>query len=278
MEEVIESEKLSLLTVVSKQIESRTLSIDITRGAQIIWADVAPQLSRLCGKVFSPREAQRLWRRIAYNDKDTGPTESDTTLPDSDEDLTTTSEKKSIKPNDTVSRGLAARSRFREISNSDSAIETYAEGVLPPLVVVNDSSCRLEEALQLRENRKRELMKLITFQNKKFVSKPIVITKALDIAASVSSIDTVLGKKSILKRKREEESSELSMKHQDTISQEKKKYRKDKQPTLKDWVASLGLVTPLENQYQLAHSIVRKAWKQQARQKIPVLLKKKGIK
>jgi len=47
---------------------------------------------------------------------------------------------------------------------------------------------------------------------------------------------------------------------------------------LKDWVASLGLVTPLENQYQLAHSIVRKAWKEQARQKIPVLLKKKGIK
>jgi len=286
----IEREKLLLTAVVFAQIESRLHSLDISGEGKIIWSDIAPQLSRLCGRVFSPREAQQLWRHIAYNEDVTTKTAINSTsalLPDSDEE---TIDKKAIKPNDIISRGLAARSRFRELCNSEpTTIEQYAERALPLIESLGAALPRLEEALRLREDRKRELIKLVSTQ-KRIESKPSLITKALEIAGRIvnpssslprnesvlmNSSSPQLIKKSSAKRKRGEEEvsepKETNHEIKETTSGELK------QLSVKDWVSSLGLLTPSDNQYQLAHSIVRKAWKQQARMKIPAVLKKKAI-
>lgn len=270
-----EREKLILSAAVFSQVQSRLHAFDLSFESKIIWTDIAPQLSRLCGRVFSPREAQQLWRHIAYNE--TAINSTSALLPDSDEE---TIDKKVIKPNDNISRGLAARSRFRELCNSDPAIEEYAEKALPTIETLGSTFPRLEEALRLREDRKRELIKLVTTQ-KRIESKPSLITKALEIAGQIvnpsssrnesvfmNASSPQLIKKSSAKRKRgEEEVSEPK----ETTSGELK------QLSVQDWVSSLCLPTPADNQYQLAHSIVRKAWKQQARIKIPAVLKKKAI-
>lgn len=273
----LEREKLFLSAAVFSQIQSRLHAFDLSFESKIIWTDIAPQLSRLCGRVFSPREAQQLWRHIAYNEDvpKTAINSTSALLPDSDEE---TIDKTVIKPNDIISRGLAARSRFRELCNSDPAIEEYAEKALP--TILGSTFPRLEEALRLREDRKQELIKLVITQ-KRIESKPSLITKALEIAGQIvnpsssrnesvfmNASSPQLIKKSSAKRKRgEEEVSEPK----ETTSGELK------QLSVQDWVSSLCLPTPADNQYQLAHSIVRKAWKQQARIKIPAVLKKKAI-
>jgi hypothetical protein len=250
-----------LLAIISSQIESRLHSLDVSLGAQIIWKEVAIELSKQCGRIYTPFETQKMWKKIAY-----------------DEDISAVNPEKKIKFNEAISRGLATRVFFRSILKTET-ITKFAEeslGLLPSQDTIafssfastpGVSSLRLDEALRLRDDRKKELERLLHAQT---LIQTTSISKALEIAGRIAKREPVIklqetlsskknvkeslsNKKSTSKRKRIDVDDSLLP---DIVIKEKRKEQENS--ILNQWISSLALISPIEHEFSIAQQIIRK--------------------
>jgi len=282
MAEIFNDETLKvntvLLAIISSQIESRLHSLDVSLGAQIIWKEVAIELSKQCGRIYTPFETQKMWKKIAYDEDITPPNLPLTLLPDSDEDISAVNPEKKIKFNEAISRGLATRVFFRSILKTET-ITKFAEESLGPLPSQDTiafssfastpgvSSLRLDEALRLRDDRKKELERLLHAQT---LIQTTSISKALEIAGRIAKREPVIklqetlsskknvkeslsNKKSTSKRKRIDVDDSLLP---DIVIKEKRKEQENS--ILNQWISSLALISPIEHEFSIAQQIIRK--------------------
>jgi len=261
-----------LLAIISSQIESRLHSLDLTLGAQIVWKEVAIELSKQCSKLYTPFETQKMWKKFAYDEEITPPVLPLTLFPDSDEDISAINPEKKIKFNEAISRGITTRLRFKNIVKTDT-IKNFAEeslGLLPSHDTIafssfastpGVSSLRLDEALRLRNDRKKELEKLLHAQpliQMKSISKALEIAdriakrkpviKIQETLSSNKNLKELSNKKSTSKRKRIDERSLPVIKEP----------KEQENSTLKHWVSSLSLISPSEHEFSVAQQILRK--------------------
>jgi hypothetical protein len=284
-DEKLSIEKINniLLAIILSQIESRLHSLDLSLGAQIVWKEVAIELSKQCGRIYTPFETQFMWKKIAYDEDVAPPILPLTLLPDSDEDVSAINPEKKIKFNEAISRGLATRVHFRSILKTDT-ITNFAEeslGLLPSHDTIafssfastpGVSSLRLDEALQLRDDRKKELERLLYAQ-------PIIqtksISKAMEIAGRIAKREPVIklqqtlsSKKNVKEYLSNKKSSSKRMRLDESEIVIKEKPKEQENSILNQWISSLGLISPIEHEFSIAQQIIRKASKSSRSKKI----------